>query len=350
MGYSRAGPAVNSAATAPPDPRPTTIAGYALAIRRALEYRGADPNRVFRAANVSQELSNDPLNRLPIDAMTRLFKVCAEVTHDPYFGLTVAKFLHVSNLHAVGYALLASTSLMDFCRRLQRYFRLVSQVAEIDVVEHGAEVALVTRPLYPVCAESEDAWQAVVVRFTREMFEREYKPLRVQFRHDCPPAGAGPYERYFGCPIAFGFAEAMLVFDRKAMDRPLTGACPEIAQANDRLAASYLARVERSDVVAMTRSAIVNLLSTGECTRRRVADNLHLGEATLQQRLAQRNTSFQALLDDTRHGFALDYIQQSALSVTEITFLLGFTDVSNFNRAFKRWTGKSPSSYRKSPP
>jgi AraC-like DNA-binding protein len=338
-----------TAGTAQADQRPTTIAGYALAIRKALESHGIDPGRVFSAAEVPQELSNDPLNRQPVDAMTRLLKVCVEVTHDPYFGLTVAKFLQASNLHAVGYALLASTNLMDFCRRLQRYFRLVSQAAEIDVVENGDEVALVARPLYHVSAEAEDTWHAVLVRFMRELFKREYRPLRVQFHHDCPPAGAGPYERYFGCPVTFGFADAALVFDRAEMDRPLTGACPEIAQANDRLAASYLARVERSDVVAMTRSAIVNLLATGECTRRRVADSLRLGEATLQQRLAQRNTSFQALLDDTRHGLARDYIQQSALSVTEITFLLGFTDVSNFNRAFKRWTGKSPSAYRKSP-
>ena len=328
------------------DRRPTTIAGYALAIRKALEYRGADPVRVFRAANVSQELSNDPLNRLSIDEVTRLFKACVEVTHDPYFGLVVANFLHASNLHALGHALLASTNLLDFCRRLERYFRLVSQVASIEVVERSSEIALVTHTLYTPCAETEDAWLAIVVRFMREMFERDCKPLYVQFRHERPAAGGGPYEQHFGCPVDFGYADATLVFARADMEAPLPGACPEIAQANDQLAASYLAKIERSDVVAMVRSAIVGLLSTGDCTRMRVASTLHLSEATLQQRLAQRNTSFQALLDDTRRELACNYIQQAAMSVTEITFLLGFTDVSNFTRAFKRWTGKSPTSFR----
>ncbi|MDM4764769.1 AraC family transcriptional regulator [Pelomonas sp. SE-A7] len=336
-----------SAASESVDRRPTTIAGYAVAMRKALEDRGVDPVRVFRAAGVSQELSNDPLNRLSIDEVTRLFRVCVEVTHDPYFGLVVAKFLHASNLHALGHALLASTSLLDFCRRLERYFRLASQVATIEVVERPGEVALVTHPLFDACAETEDAWLAIVVRFMREMFKRDYRPIYVQFRHERPPGGAGPYERYFGCKVDFGNADATLVFDRAEMDRPLPGACPEIAQANDQLAATYLAKIERSDTVAMVRSTIVGLLSTGDCTRQRVADALHLSEATLQQRLAQRNTSFQALLDETRRELACNYVQQASMSVTEITFLLGFTDVSNFTRAFKRWTGKSPTSYRK---
>jgi AraC-like DNA-binding protein len=330
-----------------PDRRPTTIAGYALAIRKALEYRGVDPARVFRAAEVAQDLSNDPLNRLTVDEVTRLYKACVEVTRDEYFGLTVAKFLHVSNLHALGHAMLASTSLLDFCRRLERYFRLASQVASVEVEERPGEVALITRPLYNPCAETEDAWLAIVVRFMREMFRRDYKPLRLQFIHDRPAGGPKPYEEYFGCPVEFGYANATLVFDRAEMDRPLPGACPEIAQVNDQLAASYIAKIERTDSVAMTRSTIIGLLAAGECTRGHVADALHLSEATLQQRLAQRNTSFQALLDDTRRELACNYIQQAAMSVTEITFLLGFTDVSNFTRAFKRWTGKSPTSFRK---
>jgi len=332
---------------ATPDSRPTTIAGYAMAIRKALEYRGVDPARVFNAAQVPQELSNDPLHRLNIDEFTRLFKLSTEATGDPYFGLWVAKFFHVSNAHALGHALLASNSLLDLCKRLERYFRLLSQVGTIEVREDSSEVALITHPLFQPCTETEDAWLALVVRFMREAFRRDFKPLRVQFMHDCPSAGMQPYEQYFGCHVEFGYPSATLAFNRAEMDRQLPGACAEIAQLNDQLAASYIVKIERSDSVAMARSAIVGLLAAGDCTRRRVADILHVSEATLQLRLAERNTSFQALLDDTRRELACNYMQQAAMSVTEITFMLGYTDVSNFTRAFKRWTGQSPSSFRK---
>ena len=71
-----------------------------------------------------------------------------------------------------------------------------------------------------------------------------------------------------------------------------------------------------------------------------------MSEATLQQRLAERGTSFQELLDDTRCELAIGYLHQPALTVTEIAFLLGFTDASNFTRAFKRWKGVPPSNFR----
>jgi AraC-like DNA-binding protein len=71
-----------------------------------------------------------------------------------------------------------------------------------------------------------------------------------------------------------------------------------------------------------------------------------MSPATMQRKLTQRDTKFQQLLDDTRKELACSYVQQPSRSMTEITFLLGFTDSSNFTRAFKRWTGTSPTSYK----
>ena len=69
---------------------------------------------------------------------------------------------------------------------------------------------------------------------------------------------------------------------------------------------------------------------------------------SLQMKLAEKDTSFQEIMDGTRHSLALGYMEQSAISITEAAYLLGFSEVSNFTRAFKRWTGKSPRDYRNS--
>jgi len=331
-----------------PTAEPTTVASYTKAIALALMSRGIAPAGVFAKAGVIQDTDNDPTHRLPMSALTRLFRACVEATDDPYFGLAVAQAVYVSNLHALGFGLMASSSLMDFCHRLARYFRLVSQVATVELQEQGDRVVLRMHLDHAVCGESEDAWQGLVVRFMRMFHMREFHPLEVRLHHACPPGGAEPYERYFHAPITFGEVDSCLVLARSDLDSPLQGACFELAQANDEMAASYLARIERSDVVVAARAVITQMLASGECTRRRVADALHLSEATLQQRLLLRNTSFQALLDDTRRIQACSYLRQSALSVTEVTFLLGFGEVSSFTRAFKRWTGMSPSSYRDS--
>ena len=73
-----------------------------------------------------------------------------------------------------------------------------------------------------------------------------------------------------------------------------------------------------------------------------------MSSRSLQMKLAEKGTSFQEILDSTRHSLALGYMEQSAISITEAAYLLGFSDVSNFTRAFKRWTGKSPRDFRQS--
>jgi AraC-like DNA-binding protein len=75
-----------------------------------------------------------------------------------------------------------------------------------------------------------------------------------------------------------------------------------------------------------------------------------MSASTLQVKLAQSGTSFQKILEDTRHELALGYMTQSRLSITEIAFMLGFSDLSNFIRAFKRWTGKSPTEFKREQP
>ncbi len=73
-----------------------------------------------------------------------------------------------------------------------------------------------------------------------------------------------------------------------------------------------------------------------------------MSSRSLQMKLAAKDTSFQAILDSTRESLAMGYMQQSAISITEAAYLLGFSDVSNFTRAFKRWTTQSPRGFRQS--
>ena len=117
------------------------MAGPVTAIAKALEYKGMDSGNVFRAAGIRQAIRNDPTDRLSVSATAALFRHCVEATRDPYFGLTVAKFIRVSNIHALGYPLLASKTLLDFCLRLERYFALVTQSAKLHVERGAHEIA-----------------------------------------------------------------------------------------------------------------------------------------------------------------------------------------------------------------
>jgi AraC-like DNA-binding protein len=324
----------------------TVIAGYGLAIAKALEHHGVDSRPVLAAAGLSESLHNDPLTRVPYTTITRLYDLCVEATRNPHFGLTVAQFMQSSTLHALGYGLLASASLMDFCTRVQRYFRLVSHSARVEIARRGAEVHFRTLPLVAVSPQSQDAWLGRMYLLMCALYRDDFRPLAVELPHAIPQEGDAAYVRFFGAPVRFDRDAATLVLSRADMEVPLHGDCPELAQVNDNLAASYLAKVDRSDTVANVRACIMEALPSGKCTRSRVAVALSMSASRLRQRLVERGTSFRTLLNDVRRELAVGYLRQPGVSVTEITFLLGFTDVSNFTRAFKRWTGTSPTRFR----
>ena len=327
-------------------PEATTIGSYSQGIARALQASGIDSVRIFRSVGVPIEAANDPMSRLPVSTMTRLYRACVDVTHNPYFGLTVARHIHVSNLHALGYALAASASLMDFCKRLERYFRLVSQVAEIKLHEEAGQVFLRFRRLGPASHETEDAIFGFLILTMRLLYQKSFNPLRVEFNRPMPREGAEPYETLMRAPVSFSHDEGQLVFDREALLQPLYGSCPELAQVNDAIAISYLAKLDKDDVITRVTQKLIELLPSGDCSREKIASALCMSPANLYLKLAERGTSFQALLDNTRKELACSYLHQANRSVTEVTFLLGFTDTSNFTSAFKRWTGSSPKDYR----
>jgi AraC-like DNA-binding protein len=120
----------------------------------------------------------------------------------------------------------------------------------------------------------------------------------------------------------------------------------ELAYQNDKIVSDYLARFDNTRLSERVRTIFIERLVTGKFSEEQIADQLNLSLRSLQRRLRDEQTSYQQLLDETRLELALQYINRTSLSVAQIAPLLGFSDSSNFNRAFKRWLGISPSKYR----
>lgn len=324
---------------------PSVIAGFARAIGRALEFRGVDSSHAFRAAGLPQDVSNLPLERLTANQINALCAISRDFTRDPYFGITIGRFIHISNFHALGYALMASRTLMDFCLRLERYFPIVTHAADFSVHRTETEVTLRFNPLIPLSGQTEDAFITFLLRLMRMLYDKPLTPVRIRKRHVCPAGGPQPYVDEYGIAPEFSATGAAIVFANNGFDEPLYGACPDLANQNDRIAAQYLARLRNNDIVARVRAQIIEQLDNGDCTKDAVAHSLGMSKASLQAKLAERDVRYQQLLDDTRRELVIGYLEQQ-LSITEIAFRLGFTDASNFTRAFRRWMGVSPSHYR----
>jgi AraC-like DNA-binding protein len=229
-----------------------------------------------------------------------------------------------------------------------RYFRLVTTNAECQMERTASEGRLVMMPTidreqyYP-----QDAWMATLVRFIREIYQLDFAPLSVCLRRPRPSAEkVHQFERFFRTDVQYGCDQNRVIFSLRDMDTELPAGNSELARRNDEVVMALLARMDRDDVIARVRALLVELLPSGQCDKEKVAAQMNMSERSLQSKLAARNSSYRNLLNETRQELAIQYIEQGLHSVSEVTYLLGFADISSFSRAFRSWVGVSPSEYR----
>ena len=328
---------------------PTTISSWALLIAKALDAYGCRSNELFEQAGLDPRALRDPNARYPIRSMKRLWALSVAQTQDPCFGLAVSRFWHPTTFHALGYAWFASASLMEALLRLVRYFRVVSTGGALDLEDLSEEVRCVLRTTvkYEVLDEVSDAALATLVIMCRMSKGPDFSPSRVEMRRP-KPACSEEFSRVFRAPIHYSAAENALYFDGKTLHDSLPTANAELARANDQIVTDYLAQLDRSDIAMRVKAKLLEYLPSGYVSEETVAEALHISLRTLQRKLSEAGTTYKQLLDETRRALAAQYIKNSALSLSDITYLLGFSEPSNFSRAFKRWMGTSPSEYRSS--
>jgi AraC-like DNA-binding protein len=325
----------------------SALGGYAPAIAAALESRGIDSRAMFAAAGFDHVPVNSPVDRLPVPQIQRLYDAVADVTGDDTFGLDVAEHMRATTLHALGYSLQASNNLRDFGDRLSRYMRFVSQSAKVHLAEHEADVAIEAhKTIARIPDESTDAMCGFLVRFISDLSGGRCRPHRLELPRPEPADGGKRHREFFQAPVDFDRPFPAIRYERSMLGVTFDGASKELAQHNDQIVIAYLAKLDRADIQDRVKALIIQDLPSRKVSKVSIAKQLHMSPRTLQHKLAQCNASFYGLVNETRRAIACGYMENHALAVTEIAYLLGFSDTSNFSRAFKRWTGLSPSAYR----
>jgi AraC-like DNA-binding protein len=328
--------------------RGTTISSWALLVAKALEAGGHDSHAVFHRAGLDPAKLDNPDARYPVEGMGRLWRLAVQVSADPYFGLKAANYWHPTTLNALGYSWMASDSLRDAMTRMTRYGRLASTAANMSLEDLGDQFAFrINARVDPenVPGEAVDAALATLVRMCRVSYGEDFHPLRVVTQRpefDDPT----PYLDFFRAPVEFSGGENLLYFSKSELEAHLPTANPRLARINDQVIAEYLAQFDKRSTATRVRAKLIELLSAGAVTQHDVANSLHMSLRTLQRKLSDENTSYKDLLVETRRELANQYLREACLSVSEVTYLLGFSEPSNFARAFKRWTGHTPSEFR----
>lgn len=332
--------------------------GYSFAVKAEVSVRllwpfarvfGATPALLegLREAGVQAADFANPDTRLPHRTVIALLNSTIAGTGDPALGLKAGLGSEPGDLDVLEYAARARPNVKEAIECLGQYFRLLHDSATLTLSEDGDRVlwSFRTTDDVPQPAAANDFILSAMIAFLRRAAPTCPAPLLVRLAH-AAPGHATEYSRYFDCPLEFGASGNALVFSSAAMRAPMRHAHPQLARAFASRAERLLAELQRGDGVSGRVRDLVAQRGVATVTMKSAARRLGMSVATLRRRLEAEGTSFSEIVDGVRRSFAVRHLQEGSTTISEVAFLTGFSNVGSFHRAFKRWTGLAPATYR----
>lgn len=328
----------------------TFLATFGLVGLRLIELHGIEPQQFARQLGIDSIVVPDAKTRLPTDLLDMAFARATSQIPDPAFALRVAECWHPSNLGALGYAWLSSRSLRTAIKRLARFSKVLGQKATCRCEESSESLRFTLdhkRGGNAAGYAMADFWLALVISMCRTNHGSTL-PLESLTMRRPQPADASPWENYYACPIRFGAPEDSFTLARDVADQELPTANQEFAKTFDAILIAQLAALSDSDLETRCKAYLLDQLTSGEPSEADLATAMAMSRRTLQRKLGQLGLTYKGLLERVRYDMAVRYLDDPGRTVTDITFLLGFSEQSSFTRAFKRWSGQAPTAYRES--
>ena len=325
-------------------------ASAATGIVEAIEAAGASPDRVLRPLGLSPAVLSNPHMFIRSIDFARLLDEAASVTGNDCFGLHFGEHYQPKNVGPLVYVVLNSPTVETACENVVRYLRVHNEGAEVSLVKEGARVFLRHRLIGPpvdLARQHAEYSAAVGLGTLRLMAGSTWAPLEVHFQHKAP-LETSEHIRVFGAPVLFGCPANGLVLEREFCERAVPAADARLYP----ILKTYLERVledmpPEDELLASVRRTIAQSIQRGVPKLAQVARAMAIEPRSLQRKLREHGSDFKGLVDDTRRHFALRYLQDRKNTLTEVAYLLGYSEVSAFNRAFKRWTGATPAEHRR---
>lgn len=326
----------------------SSLGSIAGLISQVLLEAGCDPGPIFREVGIDRKCISLPGIRFPSDKMRRLWDSSVLKTNDDCFGFTVGEKIQPTVLHGLGFSTLSSDTLGDALLRMSRYSRMVCTNFTIELAEKENRVEFYINPLMDVMDfgyTRMDFGLSVILQMSRICTRQMIQPKKLTLVRDQPTCHK-TIENFIQAPVIYNADRNAISFSKEQMLIPLPSAHPELARINDQSVIDYLARFDRDSISMQVRLNIIEMLQGGTPSQDDIATCMNMSLRSLQRRLQEENTNFTTLLRNTRKELATQYLKEPHRTLGEVTYLLGFTEPANFTRAFKRWTGQSPSEFR----
>ena len=322
-------------------------------IAAAAATEGLDRDALLKSCGVDPENRVNPAQMVPADRHYAVWETIMRQLQSPGFPLRYAATIRPEDYGALGLAGKTAPNLRAAWDRAVRYLIVLTNSSWLECREGTTASQLIfrregRRSLGLRCAT--EAALAELVHFAREITGVNLMPVRMCFQHRAP-GDTAEHERFFGGELSFGDELDCIEFMPSHLDLP-------VLRADDGMARFFIDQldqtkqgltIERSLAQSLKR-LICDALPSGPPAMDDVAQRLGMSPRTLQRRLAEVDTTFQKFLENTRRDLSKHLLQRTGHPLAEIAFLLGFSEQSAFQRAFKRWNGLTPAEFRAGKP
>lgn len=323
---------------------PTRLVYGLVALPALIRRLGADPDPILAAAGLDPRALAEPSNRIPYAPLVRVLNDAAVRTGCPHFGLLAGRTWQLSSMGVVGEIVRHSPTIGQALHELVTHQHLNAEGALAFLLHRNGHVDL-GYAIYTPFAESTipvyDAALAVAVNIVRELGGAGWNPTEVFLPHSAP-ADVAPFQHFFRSRLRFDSHFAAIRFPETWMAHPVAGADP----ARLRRARAQVDAAGKATLVQAVHRSLRTLLLQDKGSGADVAQALAMHRRTLNRRLRDEGTTFQAVLDRVRFAVAKELLENAAIPLPRIAAALGYSEVASFIRAFRRWTGTTPGAWR----
>lgn len=322
---------------------------FARPIVRLMASRGMDVDAFLQDFGLSRDEVMHGDSRISIEVGVRMFDRLIEVLDDPILGISLARHADYASFGALGLAAAAGGRLRDVLSLGARYSDLVTDALGVRLVEGDELISVEVEGRGGLPAHPQALLLTIaVVRGLVRTRVRGAKPLRVVVGYPLSEAGRAAAARFFECPVELGDVYR-IDYPADSAEAMLSGSDVVVAAAVEKALTSRMPPRGRTTVDELV-GYVETHLGSGEPSLEDAAAALGTTPRSLQRKLKSEGSSWQRVVDDIRRRLAAEYVRDSRLSFTEVSYRLGFADLSSFSRSFRKWYGKSASDFRNDAP
>lgn len=309
---------------------------------------GVDPVATSAAVGLDISIFDDSERPVPYETVLALLDRAAFVTHCDYFGLLAGIRCNLEDLGAVGllaaHAPTVGTALNDLATNIV-LFDKVTTVSLTEVRPQAHLMLSVVRSPLAASTHFLDACLAIAVRVIRQLAGETWCPGAALFPHPAP-VPVRPYADFFRAPLVFGADMAGLSFPSHWLDHPVA-MHNHVMRRHLETYISLLSHDAHATVTDKVRSRVNRTVSFGQVSEESIARSLGMDTSTLRRRLARENTSYRRIIEDAGRERAQHLMRIPGFRLSQVAEALGYTELSVFTRAYRRWTGMTPSEWRR---